>query len=57
MVFGDNFNDIGMFQQAGASYAVTNAADGVKKAAKHVAPSYEENGVLGILRKLAEEQE
>lgn len=23
MVFGDNFNDIGMFQQAGASYAVT----------------------------------
>ena len=57
MVFGDNFNDIGMFQQAGASYAVASAADGVKKAAKYVAPSYEENGVLGILKKLAEEQE
>ena len=55
MAFGDNFNDIGMFQQAGESYAVANAADGVKKAAKHVAPSYEENGVLEILRKLAEE--
>ena len=57
MVFGDNFNDIGMFQQAGASYAVTSAAEEVKKAAKYVAPSYEENGVLGILKKLAEEQE
>lgn len=56
MAFGDNFNDIGMFQQARESYAVANAADGVKKAAKHVAPSYEENGVLGILKKLAEEQ-
>ncbi|MFR6469433.1 MAG: HAD hydrolase family protein [Lachnospiraceae bacterium] len=31
-----------MFQQAGESYAVANAADGVKKAAKYVAPSYEE---------------
>ena len=29
MAFGDNFNDIGMFQQAGESYAVANAADGV----------------------------
>ena len=57
MVFGDNFNDIGMFQQAGASYAVTSAAEEEKKAAKYVAPSYEENGVLGILKKLAEEQE
>ena len=32
MAFGDNFNDIGMFQQAGESYAVANAAEEVKKA-------------------------
>ena len=48
MAFGDNFNDIGMFQQAGESYAVTSAAEEVKKAAKYVAPSYEENGVLNF---------
>lgn len=50
MAFGDNFNDIGMLQQAEESYAVANAADGVKRAAKHVAPANTENGVLRVLK-------
>ena len=50
MAFGDNFNDIGMLQQAEESYAVANAADGVKRAAKHVAPANTENGVLCVLK-------
>jgi Cof subfamily protein (haloacid dehalogenase superfamily) len=35
-VFGDNFNDLGMFELAGTSVAVANAQDEVKKAAKVV---------------------
>jgi Cof subfamily protein (haloacid dehalogenase superfamily) len=35
-VFGDNFNDVGMFEIAGTSVAVANAQDGVKKLAKIV---------------------
>ena len=49
MAFGDNFNDIGMLRQAEESYAVANAADKVKQAAKYIAPANTENGVLRIL--------
>lgn len=35
-VFGDNYNDVGMFEIAGTSVAVANAQDGVKKLAKIV---------------------
>jgi len=35
-VFGDNFNDVGMFEIAATSVAVANAQDGVKKLAKIV---------------------
>ena len=37
-VFGDNFNDVGMFELAGTSVAVSNAQDGVKKLADIVLP-------------------
>lgn len=37
-VFGDNFNDIGMFDLAGTSIAVANAQEGVKELADIVLP-------------------
>lgn len=51
MAFGDNNNDSGMMADAGESYAVENAVDEVKKAAKHVCPSYEKKGVYEVLKK------
>lgn len=52
MAFGDNSNDIGMLSHAGESYAVDNAKDEVKAAAKHIADSYLNDGVLKVLKKL-----
>ena len=52
MAFGDNENDIGLMQTAGESYAVGNAVDKVKAAAKHVCDPYWENGVVRVLRTL-----
>lgn len=50
MAFGDNCNDIGMLRRAGESYAVANAHPQLKEAAKHIAPSQEEDGVLKTIR-------
>lgn len=52
MAFGDNGNDIGMLKQAGESYAVANAAEDVKKAARHIAASNREDGVLQVMKSL-----
>ncbi len=52
MAFGDNNNDIGMLQEAGESYAVENARDEVKKAAKYTCPSYLEKGVYQVVKGL-----
>lgn len=52
MVFGDNLNDIAMIQEAGESYAIGNAREEVKVAAKHVADSNVNNGVLQIIKTL-----
>ncbi|OHE10965.1 MAG: haloacid dehalogenase [Sulfurimonas sp. RIFOXYD12_FULL_33_39] len=52
-VFGDNFNDIGMFELAGISVAVANAQEGVKKAAKIVLPhTNDEDAVANYLKGL-----
>lgn len=52
-VFGDNFNDIGMFELAGTSVAVANAQDGVKKAAKIILPhTNDEDAVANYLKSL-----
>jgi Cof subfamily protein (haloacid dehalogenase superfamily) len=52
-VFGDNFNDIGMFELAGTSIAVANAQEGVKKAAKIVLPhTNDEDAVANYLKSL-----
>lgn len=50
--FGDNLNDIEMLKNAGTSYAVANAREEVREAAKGVCPSYEEDGVLKVLKGL-----
>ena len=52
MAFGDNSNDVGMMQAAGESYAVANARDEVKKAAKYLCPAYTEKGVYQVLKTL-----
>ncbi|MDO5344623.1 MAG: HAD family hydrolase [Lachnospiraceae bacterium] len=52
MAFGDNHNDLGMLGCAGESYAVANAREEVKKAAKYVTDSNLQDGVLKVLRTL-----
>lgn len=42
MVFGDNFNDISMFQYAGRSYAMSGAAAEVRCHANYIADTVEE---------------
>jgi len=49
-VFGDNYNDIGMFELANLSVAVANAQEGVKERADIVLPhSNDEDGVARYL--------
>jgi len=55
-VFGDNFNDIGMFEFANISIAVQNAQEGVKKLADMVLPyTNDEDGVAKYLDGLKNE--
>lgn len=52
-VFGDNFNDVGMFELAGTSVAVANAQEGVKKLANIVLPhTNDEDAVAKYLKSL-----
>lgn len=50
--FGDGGNDIEMLKYCGYSYAMDNAPDNVKEAAKFVCPSNNDDGVLVTLEKL-----
>lgn len=50
--FGDGGNDIEMLRYCGHSYAMGNAPQNVKEAAKYTCPSNEEDGVLVTLEKL-----
>lgn len=52
MVFGDNSNDIEMFEQAYYSYAVGDAREEVKKHARFLAAPMREDGVLQELKKM-----
>lgn len=52
MVFGDNLNDIEMLQEAYYSVAIGNAREEVKKAARFVADTNVNDGVLKELKKL-----
>ena len=50
--FGDGGNDIEMLRYCGHSYAMYNAPEDVKNAARSVCPSNEDDGVLVTLEKL-----
>ena len=51
MAIGDNQNDVPMFHRAGVSVAMGNAIPSVKKAARFVAPTNNDEGVAWALEK------
>ena len=51
MAFGDYLNDYELLTTCEESYAMANAHEDIKKIAKHMAPSNDEDGVMTILRK------
>ena len=53
-VFGDNGNDLPMFWQAAESYAVSNAREEAKEAAKYVLGDVSEGAVLKELKRILE---
>lgn len=55
MAIGDNFNDVSMLKVAGASFAVANAEDGVKKFAKYLTSKNSENGVAEAIMRCINE--
>lgn len=52
IVFGDNCNDLSMFECADETYAVETAHQELIAAARHVIPSPDKNGVLEVLKEL-----
>ena len=50
MAFGDYLNDLQLLEAVGESYAMENALPQLKAAAKYVAPSNDDNGVLRVIR-------
>jgi len=54
MVFGDFLNDLEMLQKGYYSYAMANAHEDVKKVARFIAKSNDENGVVEVLSTLVD---
>ena len=52
IAFGDNFNDLDMLQYAGLSIAMGNASDEIKRAAKEVTASNNEDGIALVLNRI-----
>ncbi|MEE6452795.1 Cof-type HAD-IIB family hydrolase [Gottfriedia acidiceleris] len=52
MVFGDDFNDLGLFKLCGIPIAMDNAIDELKGIAKKITTSNDDDGVANILEKL-----
>lgn len=52
MVFGDQYNDIEMFEKAYYSFAMRDAVEGVKKKARFQAGSNNEGGVVQAIRRI-----
>ncbi|WP_211331427.1 Cof-type HAD-IIB family hydrolase [Flaviflexus salsibiostraticola] len=50
VVFGDFLNDLEMIQQAELSFAMENAHQGILDAARYIAPSNSEHGVVTVLK-------
>lgn len=51
MVFGDQYNDVDMFDRAHYSFAMAGAVEGVKKKARYLAGSNNEGGVVKEIEK------
>lgn len=49
MAFGDYHNDLEMIKVCKESYAMENAHDDIKAAAKYIAPSNNDEGVMKVL--------
>lgn len=54
MAFGDYLNDLEMLQKAQYSYAMANAHPDIKKVARSIAKSNDENGVVEVLSELTD---
>lgn len=52
MAFGDYLNDYTMLEVCEESYCMANGHEELKKLAKHIAKSNDENGVMEVLKKL-----
>ncbi|WP_435170200.1 HAD family hydrolase [Paenibacillus glycanilyticus] len=52
MVFGDDFNDLGLFHNCGFPIAMENAIMELKNCAKHITESNDNDGVAVALEKL-----
>lgn len=52
MAFGNTENDVPLLQMAGLSYAVSNADEVAKEAARAICPSNEEDGVAKTIEKV-----
>ncbi len=51
-IFGDSENDISMLEKTNNSYAMGNASENVKKVAKFIVPSNDEEGVAYAVEKI-----
>lgn len=51
MVFGDDFNDLGLFQMCGFPVAMENAIMELKHCAAHITASNDDNGVAVAIEK------
>jgi len=54
MVFGDYLNDLEMLEKGHYSYAMANAHPDIKKIARFIAKSNDENGVVEVLSEITE---
>ena len=52
MVFGDQYNDVDMFDKADYSFAMAGAVEGVKKKDRYMAGSNNEGGVVKAIREM-----
>ena len=55
MTIGDDFNDLSMIQEAGVSFAMENAVDELKQAAKYIADTNINSGVGKAIRRAIDE--
>lgn len=49
LAMGDNYNDLQMIEQAGYGFAMSNAVPALKKVAKYLAKSNDEEGALDVI--------